>query len=377
MQTGDRLLKAVSKRIRENLHKTDILARLGGDEFAIILPNLGTGRIEAGRRALGVTERLLSTLVEPFDVDDESYTAEAYFGINLFPQLLEQNAIDILGGAQTALNRIKRGTDHPVAFFEQSMGESARSRYTLERDLRQGIAGDQLRLYLQPQFDADSQIVGFEALVRWQHPQRGLVPPGEFIPLAEQSDLIVLLDSWMLKHACRLLNELAEQNHALPIAVNISPRHFARADLIAGIKQCLAETGANPALLILEVTEGLFLRDIENAAAKMRELIELGLRFSLDDFGTGYSALAYLKRLSFFELKIDQSFVRDLPEDQDDVALVETILAVARSLKLHVVAEGVETAEQAAFFYARGPVAQQGYFHGKPEPAQHWLERLP
>lgn len=377
MQTGDALLKAVSKRIKENLHKTDILARLGADEFAIILPNLGTCRIEAGRRALGVAERLLATLVQPFDVEKESYAIEAYFGINLFPQSTEQNATDILGSAQTALNRIKRGTDHPIAFFEQSMGETARSRYTLERDLRQGIADDQLRLYLQPQFDCNTQIVGFEALVRWQHPQRGLVPPSEFIPLAEQSDLIVLLDTWMLKHACRLLSELVEQNQAIPIAINISPRHFARGDLVSGIKQCLAETGANPSLLILEVTEGLFLRDVDAADAKMRELSELGLRFSLDDFGTGYSALAYLKRLCFHELKIDQSFVRDLPTDQDDVALVETILAVARSLKLHVVAEGVETAEQAAFFYARGPVVQQGYFHGKPEPAQNWLERLP
>ncbi|MDD2800259.1 MAG: EAL domain-containing protein [Methylococcales bacterium] len=377
MQAGDSLLKAVSTRTKENLHRSDILARLGADEFAIILPNLGASRIEAGRRALGIAERLSATLAQSFNVDNENYTIEAYFGINLFPQNPEQNAADILGNAQTALNRIKRGTDHPIAFFEHSMGETARSRYTLERDLRRGIADDQLRLYLQPQLNADNVIVGFEALVRWEHPEKGLVPPGEFIPLAEQSDLIVLLDTWMLKHACQLLTELTQQNRAVPIALNISPRHFARADLIPGIKQCLAETGTDPTLLILEVTEGLFLRDVDTAAAKMRELIDLGLRFSLDDFGTGYSALAYLKRLSFYELKIDQSFVRDLPHDQDDVALVETILAVARSLKLHVVAEGVETAEQAAFFDTRGPIVQQGYFHGRPEPAQNWLARLP
>lgn len=377
MQAGDSLLKAVSTRTKENLHRSDVLARLGADEFAIILPNLGACRIEAGRRALGVAERLSATLAQSFNVDNENYTIEAYFGINLFPQNPEQNAADILGNAQTALNRIKRGTDHPIAFFEHSMGETARSRYTLERDLRRGIADDQLRLYLQPQLNADSVIVGFEALVRWEHPEKGLVSPGEFIPLAEQSDLIVLLDTWMLKHACQLLTELTQQNRAVPIALNISPRHFARADLISGIKQCLVEAGTDPTLLILEVTEGLFLRDIDTAAAKMRELIDLGLRFSLDDFGTGYSALAYLKRLSFYELKIDQSFVRDLPHDQDDVALVETILAVARSLKLHVVAEGVETAEQAAFFDARGPIVQQGYFHGRPEPAQNWLVRLP
>jgi len=377
MQVGDSLLRAVSTRTKENLHKSDILARLGADEFAIILPNLGTCQIEAGRRALAVAERLLAILTQPFIVDNEAHTIEVSFGINLFPQHPEQSATDILGNAQTALNRIKRGTDHPIAFFEHSMGETARSRYTLERDLRRGISDNQLRLYLQPQFNANSVIVGFEALVRWEHPEKGLVSPGEFIPLAEQSDLIVLLDTWMLKHACRLLSELTQQNRAVPIALNISPRHFARADLISGIKQCLLETGVDPALLILEVTEGLFLRDVDTAAAKMRELIDLGLRFSLDDFGTGYSALAYLKRLSFYELKIDQSFVRDLPHDQDDVALVETILAVARSLKLHVVAEGVETAEQAAFFDARGAIVQQGYFHGRPEPAQNWLARLP
>lgn len=376
MKAGDSLLKAVAQHIKKNLQKTDSLARLGADEFAIILPNLDISLIEAGRKALSVAERLLGQLGQPFYVDNESITIQAYFGINLFPQTPEQNAIDILGGAQTALNRIKRGSDHPIAFFEQSMGESARSRYALEQDLRLGIANDQLRLYLQPQFDASAHIVGFEALVRWQHPEKGLVSPSEFIQLAEQSDLIVLLDNWMLEHTCRLINELSDQNHSIPIAINISPRHFTRSDFIAGIKQCLANTGANPALIVLEVTEGLFLRDIDGAAAKMRELSELGLRFSLDDFGTGYSALAYLKRLSFHELKIDQSFVRDLPNDQDDIALVETILAVARSLNLHVVAEGVETAEQAAFFDKRGSVVQQGYFHGKPEPAQNWLEKL-
>lgn len=375
VQAGDMLLKALATRLQESLHKKDIVSRLGGDEFAVLLTDLGTYEINVANITLAVAERLLESLRQPFNIGEELYCANACIGISLFSGLAE-NSAGILGQAQTALSRIKNQANQRVAFFENSMSETALKRYTLQQELRVGITQQELRPYLQPQYNDNIDIVGFEALVRWQHSQRGMIPPADFIPLAEESELIIALDNWMLEQVCLLITELTAQNKALPIAVNLSPRHVLHNDFIASIRACLARTHANPAFLILEVTEGLFLHNIAAVTEKMRELVALGLRFSMDDFGTGYSSLSYLKHLPLYELKIDQSFIRDLPSDSEDSALVETIIAVARILKLHVVAEGVETAAQSEFLKQRGPVTQQGYFLGKPAPVHHWIERL-
>lgn len=374
-EAGDLLLKRLAQQLAQHLSGKDHLARVGADEFAMILVDLGAKRDDAARRALTILEHLLDVLRQPLAVTGEDYLAEAHVGVTLFPGAADV-APDVLRETETALRRVKQGAHESIAFFDTEMGDAARGRFNLEQELRYGITTDELRLFLQPQIDNAGNIAGFEALVRWQHPSLGLVPPGQFIPIAEDGNLIVSLDEWMLEQTCRLIANLTNRDHAISVSVNLSPRNFARDDLTERINRYLEETGANPGQLILEVTEGLFLHNTESAANKMRELAAHGIRFSLDDFGTGYSALSYLKKLPFHELKIDQSFIRDLPGDPDDVALVETILSVARHLKLHVVAEGVETAEQSAFLRSHGEVIQQGYLHGRPEPAQNWLSRL-
>ena len=246
----------------------------------------------------------------------------------------------------------------------------------MEAELRMAIAENQLRLYLQPQVNADCVQVGAESLVRWQHPNRGLIPPGLFIPLAESSDLIVALDRWMLMSVCRLLAQLDAEGSSLRLSVNISPRHFQQPDFVEEIKRQLQVSGADPSHLVLELTEGIVIGDIGDVVAKMTTLSTLGIHFSIDDFGTGYSSLAYIKRLPIHELKIDKSFIQDSTTDPNDAALVETILSIAKHLHFQVVAEGVETQAQADFLNARGTVIHQGYLFGRPEPVEIWLKRL-
>jgi EAL domain-containing protein (putative c-di-GMP-specific phosphodiesterase class I) len=210
-------------------------------------------------------------------------------------------------------------------------------------------------------------------LVRWQHPERGLVPPNAFIPLAEESDLIVDLGSWVLAEACQLMSSENFSGRQLQLSVNLSPRQFRKPGFVPWLKDLLAASGADPTCLTLEVTEGMMINDVNEAVAKMKELAALGIRFSVDDFGTGYSSLAYLKRLPIHELKIDRTFIQDAPNNSDDAALVETILSVARHMQLNVVAEGVETEEQAAFLNKRASVIHQGFLYGKPGPAADWV----
>ena len=376
LSVGDALLKVVAERLRLTLQAEDVLARLDSDEFAILLPHFEASREEVGRKALAVAEKLRAALRANIELDGETIHIESSIGIALFPESSAETPADVLRQADTAMHRAKAAGGACSVFFEAAMGDSVRERYRLERELRLAAPENQLRLYLQPQVDAAGRQVGAEALVRWQHPERGLVPPGVFIPLAETSDLIVAIDRWMLAEVCRLLAQLDAEGSSLHISVNISPRHFQKGDFVAEVKRLLAATGADPAHLVLEITEGLVIGDIADVVAKMTALTTLGIHFSMDDFGTGYSSLAYLKRLPIHELKIDKSFIQDAPTDPNDGALVETILAVAQHLHLQVVAEGVETEAQAEFLNARGKVIHQGYLFGKPEPVAAWLQRL-
>jgi len=377
LAVGDALLKAVAERLGQVLHSDDVLARLDSDEFAVLLPRPAMSWDAAGREALAVAEKLRTALRESITLDGESMHLDASIGIAMFPDRAAETASDVLRQADMAMHRAKDEGGSRAVFFETGMGETVRERYELESELRHAIDNKQLRLYLQPQVDAGARQVGAEALVRWQHPERGLVAPGAFIPLAEASDLIVAIDRWMLGEVCRLLARLEQTGHTLRIAVNVSPRHFSRPDFVEEVKRQLAASGAEPTRLVLEVTEGLVIGDVADVVAKMTALTALGLHFSMDDFGTGYSSLSYLKRLPIHELKIDKSFIDDVPNDLNDVALVETILAVAQHLHLQVVAEGVETEAQAAFLKARGNVIYQGYLYGRPQPVETWLARLP
>ena len=376
LAVGDALLKAIAERLTRMLRPDDVLARLNADEFALILPRLSPTREDAGREALAVAEKLRTTLLESIEMDGEVFHLDSSIGIAVLPDGPEETSSDVLRRADMAMHQAKAEGGARVVFFEAAMGDTVRERFRLERELRQAVSENQLRLYLQPQVNAAGEQVGSEALVRWQHPERGLVPPVMFIPLAESSDLIVSLDRWVLAEVCRLLARLNREGRSLRISVNISPRHFRKDDFVDEIKRLLAASGADPAYLMLEVTEGMVIGDVADVVAKMTKLTALGIHFSMDDFGTGYSSLAYLKRLPIHELKIDKSFIQDSTSDPNDAALVETILSVAQHLHLQVVAEGVETQEQADFLNARANVIHQGYFFGRPEPVEKWLERL-
>ena len=367
---GDALLKAVSERLLKLLRDDDVVARIAGDEFGILLTELATQQQTAAHLALRVSEKIHTSLLEPFNIDRERITLTVCLGIALFPSSDEDTPLDILRRANTALHHAKTRGRGQSAFFEGTLDEIAKQRFETERELHQAVANDELRLFLQTQVDSTGKVVGAEALVRWQHPQRGMVPPVAFIPIAEESNLIIEIDTWVFTQVCKLLAREDMAVRPIRIAVNISPRHFHQADFVDQIKQGLAATGADPTHLTLEVTEGMLIDNINDVIAKMSELSALGIHFSLDDFGTGYSSLSYLKRLPIHELKIDKSFVQDLTIDPEDDALVETILAVAKLMHLKVVAEGVETLEQADFLNLRGQVIHQGYLFGRPELAE-------
>jgi len=372
---GDALLQAVSKRLTNLLRDTDTLARLASDEFAVLAPEPGTHPEQAGHRALAVAEKIMKTMRQSLVIDNEEISITASLGITLYPEGPDDSAMTILRRADTALHRAKENGGNQSAFFETGMRKSVEQRFHTERELRHAVVSKQLRLFCQPQVDPQGRLVGAEALVRWQHPERGLIPPGAFIPVAEESDLILDVGGWVLSEALQLMAHGDMAGHPFRLSVNLSPRQFRQAGFVAWLKDLLRTTGADPNHLTLEVTEGLVIENINEVISRMSEISELGIRFSIDDFGTGYSSLSYLKRLPVHELKIDRSFIQDAPIDESDAALVETILAVAEHMHLKVVAEGVETEEQAAFLNARANVIHQGYLYGKPEPAAQWFER--
>ena len=372
---GDSLLKAVGERLVHILREGDFIARISGDEFAILLSDIASLQQSTAHLVLQISQKLHAGLNDSFELNGERINLTACHGIAIFPQSADDTPLDILRRANTALHHAKnRGGGH-TAFFEGNLDEIAKQRFAIERELHQAILDNELRIYLQPQVDATGEIVGAEALVRWQHPQRGLTPPDAFIPIAEESNLIIELGTWVFNRVCRFLASEEMATSIIRIAVNISPRHFRQPDFVEQIKQGLISSGADPTHLTLEVTEGMVIDNINDVIAKMTELSRMGIHFSMDDFGTGYSSLSYLKRLPFHELKIDKSFVQDITNDPNDAALVETILSVAQHMRLKVVAEGVETIEQANFLNKHGTVIHQGYLFGKPEPMENWLTR--
>lgn len=373
---GDALLKTVAQRLALSLRPDDTLARLDADEFAIVSSRLEPNREKAARAAMEMADKVHHVIGQSIALDSEVFHLTASIGIALLPESAQETSSDVLRQADTAMHRAKAEGGARHVFFELAMGEAVRQHYQMEQELRTAALASQLRLYLQPQVDGKGRDVGAEALVRWQHPERGMVLPGAFIPLAEMSDLIVVVDRWMLSAVCKLLARLEHDGRGLRVAVNVSPRHFERADFVDEVKRVLAATGADPARLMLEVTESLLIEDMANTVVKMHELTALGIHFSLDDFGTGYSSLSHLKRLPIHELKIDRSFIQDAPYNDNDAALVDTILAVAQHLHLHVVAEGVETQAHMDFLNSRGTVIHQGYLCGRPMPVEDWLARI-
>ncbi|NWG30170.1 MAG: EAL domain-containing protein [Rhodocyclaceae bacterium] len=375
---GDAVLRETAARLKSQLREVDTVARLGGDEFVVLLPGLATDAAAAASGARHVADKLRLLLAQPYDLGPIGGLCHlgASIGVTLFPDGAGESCEILLRNADTAMYQAKEGGRNAVCFFEPEMQSLVEERLALENDLRAAIAAEEFELYLQGQHDAEGRIVGAEVLLRWMHPRRGAVPPTSFIPLAEESGLIDGLGEWVLRRAAILLRSLEDSGHDLRLAVNISPRQFRKADFVGRVRTILAETGASPARLVLEITESLLLADLGEAAARMHELQALGIRFSIDDFGTGYSSLSYLKRLPLQELKIDRAFVAGLPQDSDDAALSKTILLIAHQMQLEVVAEGVETEAQLAWLRHNGCRHFQGYLFGRPQPVAAFLARL-
>ena len=366
---GDLLLQQVGKRLQETVREQDTVARLGGDEFVVLLELLGADENQAAVYANSVGQKLLEAMTQPYDLGRGPHHNTPSIGITLFRDHAER-VEDILKRADLAMYQSKSAGRNTVRFFDPHMQEVVQRRSELERDLREALNKNQLMLYSQAVVDVEERVQGFEALLRWRHPERGMVSPAEFIPVAEQTGLILPIGHWVMQAACRRLADWARDPATahLSLAVNLSARQLRQPDFVSGVLEVLRQTGANPARLKLELTESLLLHDIEETIVKMQALADAGIRFSLDDFGTGYSSLSYLKRLPLTVLKIDQSFVRDLLTDPNDAAIARTILQLAQSLDLEVVAEGVETEGQKQFLQIMGCQRYQGYLFGRPAP---------
>lgn len=381
---GDLLLIEVSKRLLACIREEDNVARLGGDEFVVMLEGLSENLEAAVLQAELVAEKIRAALSEPYLLNRSGVTGEA--------ELIEHHCSSSIGvtvfrGQDDALEELLRWTDmamyqakeagrNVIRFFDPKMQTSIETRAAIEKDLRIALEQHQFKLYYQLQVDVAGRPQGVEALSRWVHPTRGMVSPLQFIPLAEENGMIIFIGLWVLETACRQLVAWQENpaTRNLRLAINVSARQFRQPDFVAQVQAELLRTGADPAKLELELTESMVLENVEETIRKMTELKALGVRFSMDDFGTGYSSLSYLKRLPLDQIKIDQSFVRDIATDQNDAAIVQTIIAMAHNLGLEVIAEGVETEVQRAFLEQRGCRAYQGYLFGRPQPVEE-LER--
>jgi diguanylate cyclase (GGDEF)-like protein/PAS domain S-box-containing protein len=376
-EVGDLLLVQVAQRLTDSVRDSDTVARVGGDEFVLVLTDLDTSADSAAAQVERVAEKILLMLRAPYDLDGLDYVCSASVGISLFFDH-EMGVDELFRRADTAMYRAKAAGKNAFCFFDPEMQSSLESRMRMESDLRVAIANQQLELYFQPQVDTGRRIDGAEVLLRWRHPQHGLVSPAEFIPLAEETGLILPIGSWVLTEACARLRawEASPLTGGLQLAVNVSSLQFQQPDFVAQVERILHESGANPARLKLELTESALLDDVETCIRKMAELRMLGIAFSLDDFGTGYSSLTYLKRLPITQLKIDQSFVRDIAHDQNEESNVRTIIAMAQSMQLDVIAEGVETEGQFAFLKRSGCSSFQGYLMGRPVPLDDFERRL-
>ncbi|MDP3699738.1 MAG: EAL domain-containing protein [Hylemonella sp.] len=372
---GDYLLTEVAKRLQVLLRAEDTVARIGGDEFVLLINELGQDVESSARAAMAVAEKVRAALDQPHLIDNFSYTSTGSIGISLFPKAGQQ-LDDLLREADTAMYRAKGAGRNRIAFFETTMQHEVEERLALEQDLKEALASDQLRLHVQSQVDAEGREVAGELLLRWQHPARGLLPPVRFITLAEETGLILPLGEWVIEQACDALVRMRRQGLTQSLAVNVSAHQFRDENFLARVKAILQRKGAPTQQLIFEVTESLFIQDWEHSLKSITEFVKMGIRFSIDDFGTGYSSLGYLQRLPLSELKIDRSFVQDTPQDVNDTAIVNAILSMAQHLGLEVVAEGVETRDQADFLLAGHCTRLQGYLFSRPQPLEDWLAHI-
>lgn len=364
---GDQWLQEVEQRLSMLVRKGDTLARLGGDEFVLLLENLNPVFTEAAAQAEVIARKILQAVQQPWMPEGQVHHGSCSIGVTLFHEPI--NVDELLKRADLAMYEAKAEGRGTLRFFDPAMQIAVSQRAQMESALREGLEQGQFHLHYQPQTTADGRLIGAEALIRWQRPGRGWIAPGEFIATAESSNLILVLGRWVLAQACSTLKSWAERPAlaSLALAVNVSARQFRDPGFVADLRLLLAESGAPASRLKLEITESLLIEDVDEMVKKMAEIQSLGVRFALDDFGTGYSSLAYLQQLPLEQLKIDRSFVRDLESNANDAAIARTIVALAHSLELQVVAEGVETEAQRELLRQMGCDAYQGYLFGRPE----------
>jgi PAS domain S-box-containing protein/diguanylate cyclase (GGDEF)-like protein len=371
-RAGDLLLQEAAQRLAACVRGEGTVARLGGDEFAIVLENLGNTREHAAERARQTGEKILTAGALPYLVDERECHFSTSIGITVFGAELG-NGLEALQQGEIAMTQAKEAGRNTIRFFSPELQANVNARVHLENELRKAIKAEEFELYFQPQVRGD-RLIGSEALIRWNHPQRGVLAPGAFVELAEDTGLILPMGNWAFWKACEHVAAWAGKNRSgdAPVAVNISGKQFSQPDFVARVLATLDSTGANPASIKLELTETSLVKDFEDAVAKMTELKSHGLKFSIDDFGTGYSSLAYLKSLPLDQLKIDRAFVKDILVDGPSGAIAQAIVSLGHSMRFSVIAEGVETVEQRDFLLGIGCNSFQGYLYSRPVPADEF-----
>jgi diguanylate cyclase (GGDEF)-like protein/PAS domain S-box-containing protein len=367
--TGDELLKLAGNRFFECVRNSDTVCRLGGDEFTIILPEM-QDISDAGK----VAEKILMVMKEPFDLNGEQISISPSIGVSIYPDDAE-DIESLLKNADSAMYFAKSKGRNNYQYYTQEMNAEARQRLDRENRLRRAVEFDQFMLYYQPQVETKTlQITGYEALIRWHDSETGLVSPDQFVPLLEDTGLIIPVGDWILRRACLDIKEMSAMNeHFHSVSINLSARQFVDHSIVDRIRLIMEETGVSPSQLVIEITETIMMTETERSLKLLTELSELGVKLSLDDFGTGYSSLAYLKQFPINVLKIDKSFIRDLHTNDSDSAICEAIIAIGHQLNLKVVAEGVETEAQFNYLRDKGCHIIQGYYFGKPAPIHQLL----
>lgn len=374
---GDALLNEVASRLKNCLRSEDTVARMGGDEFVLLLTQLGGNEEAAAVHAGQIANKIRGILAFPYDIQGQELHISPSIGICLFPSEEHQPEV-IITHADTAMYRAKETGRNTYCFYHSSMQDAANERLSLEKDLHNAVKEGELALHVQPQVDRHGKVLAAECLLRWQQPQRGMVSPAEFIPVAEETGLILPIGDWVIETACEELHRwkklgLTELDY---LAVNVSPRQFRQADFVNKVIDIVNKKDASPHQLVIEITEGLLMTEVEDSIKKINQLKEYGIRIAIDDFGTGYSSLAYLNQLPLNILKIDQSFVRDISAENGNASIVQTIIAMAHNLNLKVVAEGVENDQELDYLAKEGCLVYQGFHFYRPAPISGFIELL-
>ncbi|MDH4234850.1 MAG: EAL domain-containing protein, partial [Gallionella sp.] len=374
---GDLLLKEVARRLKTCVRESDTLARLGGDEFVVLLEELSENEKSASEQALAIARKISKVLSQPYQLNELIYNCSASIGVTMFCDL-GITIEEVHKRADAAMYQAKNAGRNTVRFYDPHTQAALEARSEIESALRMAIEQRQLHLHFQVQVDHQSKPIGAEALIRWIHPEMGMIFPTQFIPIAEETGLILPIGYWVLETACKQIKlwETNSLTSGLQLAVNVSARQFHQPHFVAQVDGLIRQTGINPSRLKLELTESMVLIDVADTVVKMHELKKIGVRFSMDDFGTGYSSLSYLTQLPLDQLKVDQSFVRNISIKSTDAVIVQTIIGMANNLNMESIAEGVETEAQREFLEKAGCMSYQGYLFGKPEPLERFMDSL-